>query len=60
VTITLATNLDCIEAQVEEFERFSLRKRPNPEKSSFRITFLNPSNIEDTASRIEVNQHQER
>jgi hypothetical protein len=59
VTIMWATNLDCIENEVQELKRFCLRKRHTTEKSSFRMTFLSPSNIEKTAARIEGQQYQE-
>jgi hypothetical protein len=38
--MTPATNIDCIEGEVQELARFRLRKRPSPETSSLRRRFL--------------------
>jgi hypothetical protein len=49
-----------IESEVQEFERFALRKRANRETSSFRMAFLRLTNIEDGGWEIVANQLQGR
>jgi hypothetical protein len=60
LTLISATNVECIEIEVQELKRFCFRKRHIAETSSSRMTFLSPSNIEEASWDIGANHHQKR